>query len=116
MVFKILVIAIAAFFVLRSLINFQQKRIDLMNFLIWLVVWIGVIVFMIHPTFADQLAKFTGISRGTDVVFFVAFLIMFYFIFRLYTKITAVESDVTETVKYIALINHKLDRQKKRQK
>ena len=109
MIFKILVISVASLFILRLLISLNQKKIDAINFLIWILVWGSVIIFVVYPTLADQVAQSIGVARGTDAVFFVAFIVMFYFIFRLYSKITAVESDVTETVKYIALINRKLD-------
>ncbi|MDD3774124.1 MAG: DUF2304 domain-containing protein [Patescibacteria group bacterium] len=116
MIFKIFIITFAVLFIVRLLLGLSQKKIDATNFLIWILVWGSVIVFTIHPTLADQVAQSIGVARGTDAVFFVAFMIMFYFIFRLYSKITAVESDVTETVKYIALINRKLDRGVKRKK
>jgi len=114
MIFKILIILISGYMLLRSITNLSDRKIDLPNFMVWALVWLSVIVFTIHPTLADDLARFSGISRGTDVVFFLAFLILFYFVFRLYTKITAVENDVTESVKYIALINQKLSKEKKK--
>jgi hypothetical protein len=114
MIFKILIILVATWFIFRLIKNYNQEKSDLLNFMVWLIVWLAVIVFMVHPTLGSDAAKFFGIGRGTDLVFFIAFIIMFYFVFRLYTKTTAVESDVTETVKYVALINHKLDEKNRR--
>jgi hypothetical protein len=113
MIFKVLIIIVAVWLIFRLFSNLIKKKIDFISFILWLIVWVGVIVFMIHPTLADQVALMVGIGRGTDVAFFVAFIIMFYFIFRLYAKINVVESDVTETVKYVALINKKLEKNKK---
>jgi hypothetical protein len=113
MILKILIVVVAAWFLFRLFKNYSQEKSDLWSFLVWLVVWVSVIIFTVHPTLAGQLAKTLGIGRGTDLVFYIAFLILFYLSFRLYTKTTAVESDVTEMVKHVALINHKLDKQKK---
>ena len=108
MILKVLVIIFALWVFLRLIANYQEKKIDTFNFVVWMLVWIVVVVVVNYPVWTDKVAHLLGVRRGTDIAFFVAFLLLFYLTFRLYVKINAVESDLTEVVKHIALINERL--------
>jgi len=116
MILKIFVIVLAVWILLRLIASFREKKIDLFNFIIWSFVWLVIIVIVSHPLWTDKIAKFMGVGRGADIAFFIAIFLLFYLVFRVYVKITAVESDVTEVVKHIALINHKINQYGKKKK
>jgi len=113
MFFKILIIALAVWILLRLLASYTEKRLDLTSFIIWTLVWLGIIATIIHPIWSEQLSKIIGIGKRTDIAFFIAIFLLFYLVFRVYVKITAVESDVTELVKHIALIQHALNNKRR---
>ena len=109
MILKILVLVFAIWILLRLTASYREKRIDTFNFVVWSLIWLLVVVVVSHPYYTDKVARWVGVGRGTDIAFFVAFLLLFYLVFRLYVKITAIESDLTELAKHIALINHRLE-------
>lgn len=113
MILKILVLVFAAWILLRLVASYKENKVDTFNFVIWTIIWLLIVVVVSHPTYTDRVAQWVGVGRGTDIAFFVAFLLLFYLVFRLYVKITAVESDLTEIVKHIALINHSKENEKK---
>lgn len=116
MVFKIFIIVLAVWILLRLFASYREKRLDLINFIIWVLVWSGIIFTVLHPVWSEQLSNIVGIGERTDLAFFLAIFLLFYLVFRVYVKITSVESDVTELTKHIALINHELNLQKKNEK
>lgn len=113
MILKILVLVFAAWILLRLVASYKENKVDTFNFVIWTIIWLLIVVVVSYPTYTDRVAQWVGVGRGTDIAFFVAFLLLFYLVFRLYVKITAVESDLTEIVKHIALINHSKENEKK---
>ena len=116
MILKILVLVFALWILLRLIASYREKRIDTFNFVVWSLIWIVVVVVVSHPVWTDKVARLVGVRRGTDIAFFGAVLLLFYLVFRLYVKITAVESEITELVKHIALINHRLQKDEKEKK
>jgi len=48
------------------------------------------------PNSSNYLASELGIGRGVDAAFFVAFMIMFYAIFRLYVNVKKLDEHITK--------------------
>jgi len=52
----------------------------------------------------SHLATLTGVGRGVDVVIYVAIIILFYLLYRLYIKIENIEREITLIVREIAIL------------
>lgn len=107
---KILVV-IALVISLARLMRFKTKRaIDLQALLFWSAILIGSVVLFINPAISENIARIIGIGRGTDSMFFLGILLLFYLNFQLYMRIQRLDRAITtltqNTSKEIHLLKH----------
>ncbi|MCF6276346.1 MAG: DUF2304 domain-containing protein [Candidatus Magasanikbacteria bacterium] len=69
----------------------------------WTSFWLLAVVAVVWPESTSILASKFGIGRGVDLVFYFAFVILFYIIFRLHIKIESVGRDITKIVRKNAI-------------
>jgi hypothetical protein len=69
----------------------------------WITFWVGVLVVVFWPESASLVATKFGIGRGSDFVFYLAFVVLFYLVFRLHIKIESVGRDITRVVRKLAM-------------
>lgn len=93
--FKLAAIIFVIFAISRVYLRFKDKSLTGISLISWLILWIGVLVMILHPQFSDIAASFLGVQRGTDIAFLVAIIILFYLVFRLYTKVDSVDQNLT---------------------
>jgi hypothetical protein len=110
---KILVLGFIVFGLARVIIRFRDKTIGFREFVFWILVWLVSMAFIFVPTISNYFATELGVGRGVDAAFFVAFMIMFYAIFRLYVNIDKLDKDITNLSVNISKELHKLNRTKK---
>ncbi len=58
---------------------------------------------MALPESTSQLAGLLGVGRGVDVVFYFAFVLIFYLIFKIIVRLEKIEQNITKIVSKIAL-------------
>lgn len=116
MIIRILVWIFGLLALYSIFIKFRKKEISLGWFLFWFLLWVGIIGIVSQAYIADRIAGFIGFGpgRGVELALFLAILIVLYLMFRLYLKINKIDSQISEIVKYIALINVKKKRRRKR--
>jgi len=69
----------------------------------WILFWLAVIIVVLWPDTVAQIANVFGIGRGADFVIYSAFVLLFYLVFKLHTKIESIGRDVTKVVRKNAL-------------
>jgi hypothetical protein len=72
-------------------------------FLLWLVFWLLIGVISLFPVVIERLAEITGIGRGVDLMIYVALFVSFYVVFRQQLRINALEKNLTNVVRKIAI-------------
>ena len=83
----------------RVIAKFKRREIKVSEFLMWLVFWLGVGVAFITPESLTKLANLLGIGRGADLVLYVAVVVVFYLMFRIFVRIEKMEKDITKIVR-----------------
>lgn len=73
----------------------------------WLMFWVGVGAVVALPWTTSLLATRLGVTRGVDLVIYVAVMGLFYLVFRLTLKIEKLEGNITKLVREIALSANK---------
>ena len=63
------------------------------------------ILFSIFPSASEQFASLFGITRGLDFIIIVVFVVLFYIVFRLFSKIDILQDEINKIVKEVALNN-----------
>jgi hypothetical protein len=61
------------------------------------------------PQTTDVVAQFFGVGRGADAVIYIALIGLFFLVFRMYVHIEAVEGEITQLVRKLALEDVKKD-------
>jgi hypothetical protein len=105
MIIKIIIWVVGLLVLSRIIANYENKKISLGQLLLWSIIWLLVIAFTTWPYITDQLAHAVGVKSGTDIALFIAVILLFYLMFRVYVKLIDVESNITEIVKGIAVKN-----------
>ena len=82
------------------LIKVRKYFVDL---LLLIVLSVTAVFFIIYPDFTNQIAHGIGVGRGADLVFYIAILIFWFLLLKLYERIRKLESIVTKLVRNDAL-------------
>jgi len=92
---KILTIIFVVFVGSRAVLRFKDRAIGYGEFLFWMLIWSSVLIITFYPRIADKTAILFGLQRGADAMFFIAIMILFYLIFRLYIKLDIIDRHLT---------------------
>jgi hypothetical protein len=87
----------------RALLRLRDRKISLVEFLFWSVIWAGVLVALVLPRTAEIISYSVGVERPIDLAVFASILLMFYLMFRLYVKHEQHEQEFTKLVRTITL-------------
>lgn len=107
MTIQILVTIFSVLVIGKALAKFQKKEVHGKTVLAWSLFWIVVIFFIWQPNLTDYLAAFLQVTRGADAVFYLSIIVIFYLLFRMFTRLERIESDITTLVREIALLKNK---------
>ena len=83
---QIIVTVFSLLVIYRLIKKFKDKTLKIGEFITWFLIWLGVLVVFWVPQTTSYFAFFLGIGRGVDLAVYVAVLLIFYLIFRLYLK------------------------------
>ena len=77
----------------------------------WVLLWLAAAFAIAVPESLVQLARFLGIGRGADLVFYVSILAGFFAFFLIYLRFRRIEDQLTQIVRHLAIL--KADREDK---
>src|SRR6056297_3673331 len=106
--FQAILILFIVVIIARLVIRFKNEDINLINFLVWLFLWLAIVGVVIFPESINFLARTLGIGRGVDVAIYFSLILIFYFIFYLTVRIRSLENKITKLARKMAL-NKKKD-------
>jgi hypothetical protein len=114
MILKIIIWVVGLLIISNLFVKYQKKEISFSLFLIWLVIWAGIITGITLSPESDKLAIYLGLGqgRGIELSLFLAIVIIFYIIFRIYLNLSRIETQMSEIVKHIAIMNVKKKKRK----
>ena len=98
-------------FVARILDRFKKQFITRREAVLWSLLWLGVGFLALFPDIIHPLAVALDVDTGTDLVFFVSILIIFWLMFRIFVRIEKIERGITKVVREIALSEGNQERQ-----
>lgn len=103
--FQIFVIILAAFFLIRILVKFSKKKVNLFETAIGLVFWLSTTLIAIFPDFiSNKLASIFGIKDNINAVLFIILIFMAVVQFRLYNSMREQNQTLTEVIRRLALL------------
>jgi len=91
------------FALVRTIKQFRKHQMPVYWALLWVMVWLIAGVVVLLPQTTDIAARLVGVGRGVDVVIYLALVLLFYLVFRLYARQETIEREITKLVRNIAL-------------
>lgn len=99
--------AVIILFIFKRVI--AQKSLSLKSFL-WLAFWVVAIIIVWYPDLTNQIANLLGVGRGTDAVFYISLVVIFYLLYRILSKIDKQDQEITKIVRTLAINDSKNDK------
>lgn len=100
---KVGIICFSLFVLLILSLEFKSGKIKLYKFIIWVLLWLGIIITCIYDPLFTYIANLVGIPSGTTLAVYIGMPIIFYLIFRLYVASDSQNKIITKLVREIAI-------------
>ncbi len=106
---QFLIGSFALYALVRTFNRFRRRTIALGELLLWSCFWIAVGAGVMMPNLTQWFAKYLGVGRGADAVFYVSIVGLSYAFFRLYLRSRHLEQQLTLLVRKLALENRRAE-------
>jgi small membrane protein len=100
---KILLIIFILLIIWKVVDRFTRKQIRIGELFTWVIFWLLAAGFVLWPDASQKLAELLGVGRGVDLVVYVALILAFYLLFRIFVRFEKQEKELTKIVRHIAL-------------
>jgi len=100
---QILALIFVLFALWRVIAKYQRQELRPIEFFMWFVFLLAVGVAFLTPESLTKLANYTGIGRGADLVLYVAVIVVFYLMFRIFVRLEKMERDITKITRHQAI-------------
>lgn len=87
--------------------QYQKRKVSVYWFIVWSILWMGVIAVGLSPQTTDVIAARVGVGRGADLLVYSSILILFYGLYRVMSRQEKLHQEITELVRKIAIIQAK---------
>ncbi len=100
---QILLVIFFLFALFKVASRFQAGDLSSAGMAGWVIFWVLAILVVLLPDSTSILAKMVGITRGADLVVYVALAVIFFIIFKLMVRIETLNRDITKLTRKISL-------------
>lgn len=113
--YQIVIVVLAAGMIFQGIKNFSKSGQTFLKLSVRLIVWGGMALVAIFPSFTTVLARVIGLEGNINAVILSGFLLIFLMIFKILSALERLEQHVTELTKRDALkeVSEKIESQKK---
>ena len=106
----VLLCALAVVGAAAAISGFRRRRVGKAALAAWVGVWASVACVAIWPDFTAAVSAKLGVGRGSDLVIYIAVVVLLYSVFRLSLGIKRAEHNITRLVRHIAISDASTDR------
>lgn len=100
---QIVLVLFALFAFSRALVGVRRGTLRVGPFVLWSLFWGAVVVVAFRPETTAAVAHVFGVGRGADLAIYLALLLVFFLMFRLFARIEDLERQLTRFVRAQAL-------------
>jgi len=100
---QILILVFALYAIVAAYGRHRKGHLARPWLLLWVVFWLAVAAVAMVPDVTTKVAAWFGVGRGVDLLFYLAFLAVFYLMFRLFVRLESMEQQITRLVRELAL-------------
>ncbi len=106
-VFQILFSLITASAIYVLVKKRSSAAISSRTLLVWSLLWLSAEAIVLFPDLSSYIADIVGIGRGADVVLYIAIILLFLMMLKLYIKVEKVSRDITLAIRAQAISHPK---------
>ncbi len=99
-VFSILLALIA---ISKSYVDFKGRKESVQMFLLWTLIWIGIVIVAMFPDMVATLVSAGGGSVGIGTFLGLVVVFLFFLVYRMYVRTEVLEQKLTLVVRELAL-------------
>jgi len=103
MIIKIIFFLFAIFVLFKVALRFKERKINLKEFIFWIIFWLAVGLVVILPETTSFLANLVGVGRGSDLAIYLAILLLFYLVFRIFVRLDNLDYQLTKLIRREAI-------------
>ena len=97
---QLLSIVLAAIVISKSYVDFRARRESVQMFVLWTVLWTGIVLVAVRPSIVDVLI---GGRAGVGTFLGVAVVLLFFLGYRIYVRLERLEQKLTVVIQEMAL-------------
>jgi len=103
--YQVIVTAISAIMIYQGVDNFARGKANqtFLKLFVRIVVWGGMALIAIFPTFSNKLAEFIGLQGNINAVILTGFILIFLIIFKLLSAIERLEQEISKLTRENAI-------------
>lgn len=103
MLIQILSSLFVIFALWRLIVKFRRSELKPSQFILWFVFWLSAGIAFLTPALLTKFANLLGIGRGTDLVLYLAVVVVFYLIFKIFVRLEKMERNITQVIRSSSL-------------
>src|SRR6187397_1283077 len=107
---QIVLVLFAIFAFSRALAGVRRGTLRVGPFVLWSLFWGAVVIVAFRPETTMAVAHVFGVGRGADFAIYLALLLAFFLVFRLFARLEELERQLTRFVRAEALKEFELRR------
>lgn len=97
-------LALAGIAISKSYVDFRARRESLQMFLLWSLIWTGVVVVALFPTIVDIILAYSASGRvGLGTFLGMGLVFVLFVVYRIYVKLERLEQKLVKTIQELAL-------------
>lgn len=103
LIIQIIIVLFILYALYRTIGKFREGKVRWGWFAFWTLFWIAAGVVVLLPETTNRLADLVGVTRGVDLIIYLAIIVISYLVFRILIKIESLEQEITKVVREAAL-------------
>jgi len=100
---QIFILAFVAFALWRTVGRFRAGELKRSALALWLLFWLALATVTALPQSASWFASVVGVGRGVDAAVYLAIIVLYYLMFRIFLRLEKIDHDITLVVREMGL-------------
>ncbi len=103
MIIQIVLVVFFLFILLKVFSRFRAGDLKSKEMVGWVIFWLLAVVVVVSPNSTLILAKVLGVGRGVDAIIYLAMVLLFFLVFKIFVHLEKIERQMTKLVRQGAL-------------
>ena len=100
---RIFAVVLAGIAISKSYVDFRSRKESAQMFLLWTLIWLGIVVVALYPTIIDRMLAAGGGRAGVGTFLGMALVFLFFLVYRMYVRLEGLEQKLTLAIQELAL-------------